>query len=192
MDITINTSHLNQKRKKPIIVSTEKEMDKPVKGLDYIANQETEILILGTFPANESLKAGFYYQNQIKRFWSQALGFIASLDKLSNSDRLKILLSKRIGLWDIFEYVERSGGNQDSAIIKAKYNDINMFLDHFPKIKYLIFNGSNSYNWLTEDRQELFKNKKLELIKLQSSSGSNGHFNAGKDWLQYFNSILNS
>ena len=64
-----------------------------------------------------------------------------------------------------------------------------MFLDHFQKIKYLIFNGSNSYNWSTKDRQETFKNKKLELIKLQSSNGSNEHFNAGKDWLKYFNSI---
>jgi hypoxanthine-DNA glycosylase len=186
----INTQREKPKRAKakhkPEIVQSEKEIDKPVFGLQPVIDEKTKILILGTFPAKESISANFYYQNQIKRFWGQALSYVGSFENISNDDRGKILLKKGIGLWDIFECVEREGGNQDKAITKAKYNNLHKFLNEHPSITYLIFNGSNAFEWLKDDRPEVVNREGLEIKRLQSSSGGNGHFKQGEDWGKLF------
>ena len=89
-------------------------------------------------------------------------------------------------MWDIFECIERDGSNQGTAIKKAKYNDLKAFLSKYPSIKYLIFNGSNAYEWLIEDKPEIFEEKNIETKRLQSSSGRNGWFKKGEDWKEYF------
>jgi len=176
---------------KPEIVDSEKEMNNPIYGLEAIVNDKTKILILGTFPTTKSIKEGFYYQNQIKRFWGQALSSVTNLENMSNEQRRKSLLEKEIGLWDIFECVERdNNNNKDSSIKKAKYNDISGLLNKYHAIKYLIFNSANAFNWLNEDIIDFFYKKKLKTKKLQSSSGGNAHFNYGKDWDDYFREIL--
>lgn len=178
-------------KNKLLIVASDKKIENPLYGLEPVINEETKVLILGTFPAKESIEADFYYQNQIKRFWGQALNYFSSFEQLSNDEREKLLLEKGIGLWDIFECVERGNNNQDSSITKAKFNDIENILDKYPSIKYIIFNGKNAFNWLNEYQSDLFKRDNLEYKALQSSSGGNGHFNQGKDWEEYFKTIFN-
>ena len=56
---------------KPEIVESEKEMGNPAYGLESIVDEKTKILILETFPAQESIDENFYYQNQNKRFWGK-------------------------------------------------------------------------------------------------------------------------
>ena len=119
----------------------------------------------------------------------KALSYIAPLENLLNVERRKILLEKGIGLWDIFECVEREKSNQDKAIRKAKYNDIYLFLNQHPSVEYLVFNGGNAFEWLREDKSGVFERENLDTKKLQSSSGGNGHFNQGKDWEEYFKII---
>jgi len=175
--------------KKPKIVKSCSELSNQIYGLDPIIDDKTIILILGTFPAKESIDANFYYQNQIKRFWGQALKSVGLFENISNEKRKNLLLKKRIGLWDIFECVERPGSNQDKAIKKAKYNNLNSFLDEYPSLEYLVFNGKNAYEWLKEDYLGVFSRDNLEVKRLQSSSGGNGWFMKGKDWEAYFKTI---
>ena len=52
---------------KPQVVKSVNELLDPQYGLSYVANERTRFLILGTFPAQQSIDTGFYYQNQIKR-----------------------------------------------------------------------------------------------------------------------------
>lgn len=115
-----NKSKKVKTKKKPKIVESEEEMNNPVYGLEPIIDDKTKILILGTFPTKKSLDENFYYQNQNKRFWGQALNYIASLEDISNKERKRILLEKGIGLWDIFECVERGKSNQDKLCCTPK------------------------------------------------------------------------
>ncbi len=101
------------------------------------------------------------------------------------------MLKHNIGLWDIFECVQRKGGNQDSAIEKAKYNPLENFINGHPSISHII-NGKNAKIWLEDDHPEFFNVLKLKFIRLQSTSGLNGWFNDGKDWNEFFNSLLKS
>ncbi len=173
----------------PQIVDSADKMTHPQDGLKPLVNKETVLMILGTFPAKESIDAGFYYQNQIKRFWVQALSAVGDFDNLSNKNREQLLLQKGIGLWDVFECVERDGSNQDKAIIKGKYNDFANFLSEYSSIKYIVFNGISTSKWLQPEHHILFKEKYLELKELQSTSGSNASFNYGESWTNYFNEL---
>jgi len=174
---------------KPQIVSPEGELTRPAHGLGPIVDGRTRFLVLGTFPALESLDEGFYYRNQIKRFWGQALKAVGEFELLDNDARRKLLLENKIGLWDIFGCVERNNGNQDDRIRKAKYNDIHGLLEKSTSIQYLIFNGRNAYDWLKEDRLDPFQREMLRTRRLQSSSGSNGWFNHGVDWFEFFSHV---
>lgn len=182
----------NQKSnsKKPLIVNAPSDLSAPIFGLEPLIDEKVKYLILGTFPARESIEKNFYYQNQVKRFWGQALRGIGELENKTNSERKEILLKSNIGLWDIFECVQREGGNQDNAIEKAKYNDLENLLAQCPSINYIIFNGKNAMLWLKEDHPEIISYPKLKYKRLQSTSGSNGWFNEGKDWNEFFNSVL--
>ncbi|MBT4033810.1 MAG: hypothetical protein HON27_13520 [Candidatus Marinimicrobia bacterium] len=147
------------------------------------------MLICGTFPAKESIEAGFYYQNQTKRFWGQALRMIGDFETLDNDTRESHLLRNNIGLWDIFDCIERSGGNQDTAIKKAKYNSFENLLNEYSRIEYLVFNSKNAHDWFCEDHPEIVRLGTPKIVRLQSSSGSNGWFNGGEDWSLFFKSI---
>ena len=50
--------------------------------------------------------------------------------------------------------------------------------------------GKNALEWLKEYQPSVFERENLEIKRLQSSSGSNGHFNHGEDWKEYFNLIF--
>ena len=93
-------------------------------------------------------------------------------------------------MWDIFECAERGESNQDKSLEKAKYNDLKNFLNKHISIKYLLFNSANTFNWLKEDKPDVFKIEKLVTKRLQSTSGQNRNFNQGKDWEDYFKKIL--
>ena len=177
------------KRTKPQIINDVDEFSSPEFGLDPIIDQDVKVLICGTFPSKESNIAGFYYQNQLKRFWGQALSAVGDFENTDNKSRNSQLLQKNIGLWDIFECIERDGGNQDTAIVKAKYNAFEKLLVEYPNIQYLVFNSKNAYDWFCEDHTEIVKRGEQHIIRLQSSSGSNGWFNSGEDWALFFNSI---
>jgi hypoxanthine-DNA glycosylase len=183
-----HTSH-TRKRKKPVIVNSVNKLLNPNFGLDAVIDENVRFLICGTFPAKESIGAGFYYQNQIKRFWGQALQGVDDLESLDNNTRESRLLKKNIGLWDIFESIERAVGNKDTAIKKAKYNAFENLLNEYSSIEYLVFNSKNAYDWFCEDHPSIVGSKTPKIVRLQSSSGSNGWFKQGEDWATFFKSV---
>ena len=184
---------VRSKVSKPEIVDSCNELVDPIHGLNPVVDNNTKILILGTFPAKESSDIGFYYQNQVARFWGQALQFIGNFQTLSNPEREKLLIENNIGLWDIFECVEKSiDGNLDSTITRAKLNNLTDLLDKYPSIINIVFNGKNAFDWLGTYKRKLLLNPNLQLVRLQSSSGSNGHFNGAEDWYEYFESIVSN
>ena len=187
--VTFNNSFkkTSGKGKKPTIVKTLSELNNPEFGLSPLFYSEIRYLILGTFPARESINENFYYQNQNKRFWGQALNSVGNLINSDTNIRKGLLLQKKIGLWDVFEAVEREESNQDSAIKKALMSPINKFSQILPNLEFLLFNGKNTYEWLLDEQPELFSNSNINCIRFQSTSGSNGWFNNGVDWNEFFN-----
>lgn len=176
---------IKKSSKKPLIVNSIKEMENPKKGLDPSYDDETKVLILGTFPGEESLEFSKYYNDNSNRFWP-TISEIFDI-RGTYSSKLKCLLDYGVGIWDIFEYAQRIG-SEDNKIEKAMYNDIEDFLSNNQSIEFLVFNGKNTYDWLNEDYPSISGLVKLK--RLQSTSGLNAHFKNGEDWEEFFRNYI--
>ena len=113
-----------------------------LKGFSPVADMRAKILILGTFPGEESLRQKEYYAHPRNLFWDM-MGSIcgAGRDKDYNA-RLTILKKKRIALWDVLKSCSRQG-SVDTGIRDGRFNDFNTFLSRY-SVKAVFFNGKTA------------------------------------------------
>jgi hypoxanthine-DNA glycosylase len=114
------------------------------RGLDPRVNEDAWLLVLGSFPGRASLHAGQYYghpQNQFWRLINEVLE--ASLTSKTYAERLDLLQSKGVGLWDVITSAQREG-SLDSAIRDATPSDLHALLDRLPGLRVIGFNGGTA------------------------------------------------
>lgn len=96
-------------------------------GLAPYGSNESELLILGSYPSEKSLKAGRYYANPTNRFWKVAAHLPTSFQ-----------------LWDVISACQRKGSS-DASIQVEEINDIASHLQQMPKLRKILCNGRLSY-----------------------------------------------
>ena len=102
--------------------------------LDKIFDKYCKVLLLGTFPSEESRKEAekgckyCYYMNKTNQFW-EIIYKTFDEKNVSNDveDRKNFLLNNHIALWDIIEECDIDK-SKDSSIKKPKFNKINDLL----------------------------------------------------------------
>ena len=107
-------------------------------GFPAILDENTEILILGSLPSDESIRKHQYYGNPGNDFWrllGSAIG--ENLQDMAYEKRLETLKRNRIGLWDVFKAGSREG-SEDSKIRDEEIN-------HFSSVER---NGSGAQTYL--------------------------------------------
>jgi len=105
-----------------------------------LADDDTEILILGSIPGERSLAVGEYYGHPQNRFWRVAAA-LAGCDVPDSYEGKKAMLrGAHIGLWDVAGRAYREG-SLDSAIRDPEPNDIAAFIASHPKLRVVAFNG---------------------------------------------------
>lgn len=115
-----------------------------------IYNQDSTVLILGTFPSVKSRENGFYYGHPQNRFWRVISALLSTEVPLTNEAKKTYLLSHKIALWDVLHSCEITGSS-DSSITQAVPNDILALLKE-SKITVVCLNGKkaaalfNSFN----------------------------------------------
>jgi len=115
--------------------------------LNAIVPKNSKILILWTFPSEESLKEKFYYKNSSNNFWKILWEVFWTKDLESKSDDSKILflMKYNIALWDIFEKAERiNWKSSDNKTQWIECNDIKWLLADFPTIKTIIVHSKEA------------------------------------------------
>jgi hypoxanthine-DNA glycosylase len=122
---------------------------KPVlAGLAPLVSADTRLLILGSFPGAASLAAQQYYGHPQNHFWKilQAIWPDGPIGTGASSYeiRSKWLLSKGLGLWDVYAACEREG-SLDSAIRNAQVNDLASLRRLCPALEAIAHNGGESY-----------------------------------------------
>lgn len=112
------------------------------KGLPPIYNADSEVLILGSFPSEESRKSGSYYSNKSNSFWNIICDFYNEPLPTNNSEKEAILLKHHIAVWDMIESCKIVGSSNKNIKV-PKYHkaiDIQDLLNK-SKIKKIIING---------------------------------------------------
>ena len=127
------------KRGNPLLLIVKKKF-----GLPPIADEETEVLVMGTLPSDLSLSKREYYANPSNDFW-RLIGAVLNRDveALSYQDRLAVLKTHRIGLWDTYHNCVRPG-SLDSDITEQEPNDFSMLKSVAPKLRLVCFNGKEA------------------------------------------------
>jgi hypoxanthine-DNA glycosylase len=121
-------------------------------GLAPLVSSQTRLLILGSFPGVASLKAQQYYghpQNQLWRVLSALLGDIYAsrpMDTSASSYQIRSewLLSKKLGVWDVYASCEREG-SLDSKIRQPVLNDFSSLQTLCPDLQAIAHNGGESF-----------------------------------------------
>lgn len=106
------------------------------------------MLILGSFPGAASLAAGRYYAHPQNRFWKilQDIWPDGAHPAIAGSyeKRSEWLLSKGLGVWDVYASCERLG-SLDANIRNAVLNDFGALALRCPRIEAVAHNGSASF-----------------------------------------------
>jgi hypoxanthine-DNA glycosylase len=134
-----------------------------------LVDDNTKILILGTMPGDRSLSVAEYYAHPGNRFW-KIIARITNDNIPTSYDEKKNLLTKyKIGLWDVARMVNRKG-SLDSNMSNEIPNDLDEFLNNYPKIRVVGLNGSKAANLFNK-----FFDKQPHIVyhNLSSSSGAN-------------------
>lgn len=108
-----------------------------------VANANARILILGSMPGKESLRAGQYYAHPRNAFWQIMGSLTGAGPDIPYPERIQILLSARIALWDVLaSCVRHSSMDADIEAAAAEVNDFRSFFQTHPAITHVFFNGS--------------------------------------------------
>lgn len=149
-------------------------------------SQNSEILILGSFPSIKSREQMFYYGHPQNRFW-RVLAAIFELPIPETIDeKRELILSHNLALWDVLASCEISG-SADSSIKNATANDLSEILNN-SKVKKIFVNGKTAEKYYIKYLEPKYK---IKAICLPSTSPANATYSLDK-LINEWNIIKNS
>lgn len=138
---------------------------------DPVFNEDSRILILGTFPSVKSRETQFYYGHPQNRFW-KLLALLFQTDCPNTiPEKKQFLLTHHVALWDVIASCEIIGSS-DSSIRNVVPNDLSRILTLKPDLQ--IFANGNTAGKLYEKYQKPLTGK--EIVILPSTSPANAAY----------------
>ncbi len=106
-------------------------------------DENSHLLILGTFPSIKSFEENFYYSHPKNQFW-KLLASVYHEDTPATLNEKKAFLKKQnIALWDVVKSCERKN-SLDSNLKNITPNDIRELLKNYPSIKKIYFTSKTA------------------------------------------------
>lgn len=123
-------------------------------------NEDSEILILGSFPSVASREEGFYYAHKRNRFWK----VLSSIFDEEILDKKDFLTRHHLALFDVCASCEIKGSS-DASIKEVVPNDLS-------QIKVIFLNGETA----SKLYKKYMKDISILTITLPSTSPANATF----------------
>lgn len=142
-------------------------------GFDPIVGETAHVLILGTFPGEESLTKGHYYAHSRNLFWDMMDAVCGAGRKHDYEIRCDLVKREGIAIWDVLKSCSREGSS-DGGIRKDSFiiNDISTFIfDH--AIKVIFFNGKKAAALFKQYVEPAIAAPLPQLVILPSTSPAN-------------------
>ena len=137
--------------------------------LPIYINNNSEILILGSFPSVKSRELGFYYSHPRNRFFS-TLSKVFNEECPSSIEERKAFLKKhKIALYDVIYECDITNSS-DSSIRNAVPIPIGDILIQYPSIKVIGITGKKACSLFDK---YLRSQVNLEVVELPSTSPAN-------------------
>ncbi len=110
-----------------------------------IYDDNSRILILGSFPSVKSREEGFFYGHPQNRFWKVTSAVFEDDTPHTVEEKKSFLLRNRIAVWDVIGSCDIEGSS-DSSIKNVIANDLSVILNH-ADIRQIYINGQTAYKY---------------------------------------------
>ena len=133
-----------------------------------VYDENSRVLVLGSFPSVKSREQGFFYGHPSNRFW-RVLSALAGKEVPSTIDQKRtLLLSKGIAVWDVIQSCDITGSS-DSSIKNVIPNDLTDLLIRSKVIRIFV-NGKTAKKYYDK---YLLPKVGIQAICLPSTSPAN-------------------
>ncbi len=134
-------------------------------------DENSRVLILGSFPSVKSRDVRFYYGHPQNRFWKVLAALYRRDVPKDIPEKRALILENHLALWDSIALCEITGSS-DASIRNVHPNDISLILRAAP-IRLIVCNGKTSFRcyekWIRPQTQR-------EAICLPSTSPANAQW----------------
>ncbi|MDR3293342.1 MAG: DNA-deoxyinosine glycosylase [Clostridiales bacterium] len=142
------------------------------RGFEPFFDENSRVLILGSFPSVKSRESGFYYGNKQNRFFKTLSRFFGDTVGENIEEKKAFLRRYRIALYDVIEECEITG-SADDKITAYRPADIDAVLKNAP-IEKILLNGTKAYSVFREFYPE------KECVLMPSTSPANVRYDYDK------------
>lgn len=106
-------------------------------------NENSHVLILGSFPSVKSREQNFFYGHPQNRFWRVIAAVFDQPVPQNIEEKKQLILTNGLALWDSIASCEITGSS-DASIRNARANDIDIILGN-SSIERIYCNGRKSH-----------------------------------------------
>lgn len=136
--------------------------------VEALFNENSKILILGTFPSVKSREAKFFYGHPQNRFWRVMARLCDADIPQTVEDKKKLILDNHLALWDVIHSCDVEG-SADSSIKNVVPNDISVILNN-SEVSRIFVNGKKAESLY---KKYLEKETGITAVCLPSTSPAN-------------------
>ena len=140
-----------------------------------VFDENSRVLILGSFPSVKSREAGFFYGHPQNRFWRVLAAIFGETVPADIPAKKEFLLRHHIALWDVIASCEIKGSS-DASVTNAIPVDISRVTD-IAGIECIICNGNLAHRLY---QRHLEAATGIKAVVLPSTSPANAAFTMDK------------
>lgn len=144
-----------------------------VHNIEPVFDENSKVLILGSFPSVKSREQQFFYGHPQNRFWKVISNITNEKEPKTVDEKKKLLLKNNIAVWDVIKSCDIVGSS-DSSIANVSINDFNIIFKH-ANIKRIYANGDKAYSLFRK-----YYSKEVSITKLPSTSPANAQYSLPK------------
>ena len=149
-----------------------------------VYDENSEILILGSFPSVKSREMQFFYGHPQNRFWKVLAQVLNETVPQTIPEKKGMLLRHHIALWDVIASCDIAGSS-DSSIRNVVPNDLAYIIGR-SRITRIYANGAKSKQLYDK---YLAKQLGIEAVQLPSTSPANAAYSVER-LLEYWQKII--
>ena len=138
-------------------------------------DENSKVLILGSFPSVKSREQNFFYGHPQNRFWKVVSAVMDTDTPVTIEEKSNFLHENHIALWDVIASCDITGSS-DSSIKNVVANDLTEILEN-ADIKQIVVNGKTAEKYYNKYIRNTIGR---EAICLPSTSPANAGWSVEK------------
>ena len=153
-----------------------------------VFNEQSRILILGTFPSVKSREQKFYYGHPQNRFWKVIARLVNAEVPLTIAEKKMLLLDNKIAVWDVIQSCEIEGSS-DASIHEVIPNDLSEILAT-ADIRAIYTNGGKAFELYDK---YIYPVNGIKAQKLPSTSPANAGYSLERlkeAWMEIVKTLI--